>query len=342
MAKSKYARKGRNKADIADEYRDKYGRDMPTLKLARIMHRDNPLMFNHVEDARKSLRYIEGKSGSANSRHRKVNDATNVIKEARPYNPYKLPDSDEESFEPFYISGFKRGLILNDLHLPYHNQQAITACFSFAKKQKPDFIFINGDLFDFQGLSYFMKDPLKKRFSEELDMAKDFIAILKKEFKCKIFYKFGNHEERYDNFLFQKAHELVGVEEFNLEEIIKKRVPEVEIIRDKRIVLINGLPFIHGHEFGRQMFSPVNAARGLQLRAKHSAVKGDCHTTSEHATKDILGKIMTTFSIGCLCGLTPKWLPINEWNHGFGMIDLDANGHDYSFRNYRIYEGKVL
>jgi hypothetical protein len=151
----------------------------------------------------------------------------------------------------------------------------------------------------------------------------------------------GNHEYRYNSFLYQKAHELIGVEEFDLESIIQKRCPDVEIIDDKRIVMISGLPFVHGHEFGRSFFSPVNAARGLFLQAKHSCVKADCHTSSEHTETDIMGKMMTTYSVGALCGLTPKWLPHNKWNAGFAMIDI-IDDTNYNFRNYRIYKGKVV
>lgn len=327
------------KVEIAKEYRSKYP-DMPTLKLARIMYNENKLLFKDVEDTRARIRYIEGKSGVTN--RKKIQKDSPFLKvEDRPKNPYNLPESDEEVFKPFFIKGFKRGLIINDIHLPYHSVSALNCVYDFGIKYKPDFIFINGDLLDFHQLSYFMKDPRKKRFSEELDMMKSFLENMSNIFKCKIFYKFGNHEERYDNFLFQKAHELVGVEEFNLEAIVKKRCPNVEIIRDKRIVDISGLPFIHGHEFGRAVFSPVNAARGLFLQAKHSCVKGDCHNTSEHPEPNIYGKLMTTWSVGALCGLTPKWLPLNKWNHGFATIDLEGN-NKYKFRNYRIYNGEIL
>jgi hypothetical protein len=135
---------------------------------------------------------------------------------------------------------------------------------------------------------------------------------------------------------------LVGVDEFELSNIIKARAEGIEIIKDKRLVVMNGLPFVHGHEFGKRMFSPVNAARGLFLQSKHSCVKGDCHNTSEHPEPDIFGKLMTTWSVGALCGLTPKWLPINKWNHGFALIDLSNDEVQYQFRNYRIYKGKVL
>jgi hypothetical protein len=47
---------------MAKKYREKYGWEMPTLKLARIMHKETAPMFQSVEYARERLRYIEGKS----------------------------------------------------------------------------------------------------------------------------------------------------------------------------------------------------------------------------------------------------------------------------------------
>lgn len=313
---------------------------MPTLKLARIIYNENKLLFNSVEAIRTELRKLEGKSGDAEKKN--VSDKSLFRTEDRPKNPYKLPESDEESFEPYVIKGHKRVGIINDIHLPYHSVEAITACFDHLKKQKPDAIFVNGDLLDFHSISFFEKDPRKKHFSEELEMFRTFFQTLQKVFNCKVYFKFGNHEERYERFLFQKAKELVGVSEFELDNIIKARAEGIEVIKDKRIVMMNDLPFIHGHEFGRGVFSPVNSARGLFLQAKHSCVKGDSHVTSEHTEPNIMGKIMTTWSVGCLCGITPKWLPLNKWNHGGAIVDLDENGTDYEFRNFRIFKGKVL
>jgi len=330
------------KIDIAREYRTRYGSEMPTLKLARILYEDHKLTFKDVEDARSGLRYIEGKLGA--KKRKQLADKSLIMEGERTKSPYNLPKSDEEGYEIFNITegkDYKKGFIMNDIHLPYHNLQALEAAIAFAEEEKPDFIFLNGDIVDFHAVSYFQKDPRKKRFSEELDMLKDFVEELNRIFKCKIYYKFGKHEERYDSFLFQKAHELVGVDEFNLEALVLKRCPDVTVIKEKRIVSIAGLPFIHGHEFGRAIFSPVNAARGLFLQAKHSCVKGDCHTTSSHSERDILGKISTTHSIGALCGLTPKWLPLNKWNAGFAMIDIIGD-NSYRFRNYQIIDGKVV
>jgi len=44
---------------LALEYRAKYGWEMPTLKLARIMYKENELLFKDLDRARQSLRAIE-------------------------------------------------------------------------------------------------------------------------------------------------------------------------------------------------------------------------------------------------------------------------------------------
>lgn len=324
--------------DLARQYRLEHGTEMPNKKLARIMYNENKLNFTNEEAARTTLRYIEGKSGK---KLRKFVEKTDFIKDGdRPKNPYNLPETEAESFIPFGMPYYKKVFVMNDIHLPYHDIAALSAAIEYGLHHKPDAIFLNGDVLDFHQLSFFQKDPRKKHFALELDIFKEFMDKLTKLFKCKIYFKFGNHEERYDSFLFQKAKELVGVDEFSLESIITKRA-DCEIIRDKRIVMINGLPYIHGHEYGRGAFSPVNAARGLFLQTKHSAVKGDCHTTSEHTEPDIMGKIMTTYSIGALCGLTPKWLPLNKWNHGCGM-QFNSGSETWSLDNKRIYKGKIL
>lgn len=325
------------RSEITREYRKNHP-DYPTKKLARILYNDNKLLFKSEEDARGSLRYIEGKSGSA---HRKYVSKTDLfVKEARPLNPYKLPKSDETSYEPFILKA-PRVLVMSDIHIPYHSIEALTTVFDFAKKEKPDAILLNGDTLDFFGLSKFCKDPRKRSFANELEAFKQLFCILDKTFpNAKKYFKIGNHEERYLHFLFMKAKELVGVDEFELENIIKARANGIEIIGDKRIIQANGLNIIHGHEFATGFFSPVNVARGLFLRGKTSAIQGHNHQTSEHTESDMNGKITTTWSTGCLCELHPEYMPINKWNLGFAMIDMGND--DFEVRNKRIYKGKVL
>lgn len=325
------------KTDLARKYRDEHGMKMPTLKLARIMYNDNKLLFNNIEHARTFLRAIEGKiSNSADNKGIMVTHKT----ENRPYNPYALPASDETIYEPFILRGHKRIALFADIHAPYHSTAALTAALSFCKKEKPDALLLDGDVIDCFQLSRFVKDPKKRHFAEELKSFQSLIQSFDKTLGCKIYFKFGNHEERYEAFLFQKAKELVGVEEFELDNIIKARANGITIVKDKRIIHAGGLNIIHGHEFSTGFFSPVNVARGLFLRGKTSAIQGHSHQTSEHTESDMNGKITTTWSVGSLCELHPAYAPLNKWNNGFAIIDLD--GKNFDVRNKRIFKGEVL
>jgi predicted phosphodiesterase len=327
------------KTTTARQYRTKYP-DKPTLALARVMYGENKKLFSNVDDARSTLRYIEGKIGEKNKKS--VSDKSLVLEGERPKNPYNLPSSDEASYKPFVFSGHKRVAIFSDIHIPYHSIDAITVALDFCKKEKPDALLLNGDALDFHTLSRFEKDPRKKNFALELDTFKATIEVFKKVLKCKIYFKIGNHEERYEKYLQQKAGELNGVTEFDFENILKARAEGIEVIGDKRIMKLNDLNGIHGHEFINGSFSPVNIARGLYTKAKVSAFQGHNHQTSEHTEPDMNGKIITTWSLGCMCELHPAYMPLNKWNLGFAVVDLDSNGHDYEFRNKRIYKGKVL
>ena len=325
------------KSDLARKYREEYGWDMPTLKLARIMYSQNNLLFKDLESTRLFLRYIEGKHGARNKKFKTI-----IPMPERSKNPYKLPDSDETDFFPYEIKGHKRIAILSDIHVPYHNIASITAALDYLKKSKPDALLLNGDTIDCHRLSRFIKDPKKRNFKLELDTFRALFDVFEKELKCKIYFKLGNHEERYEHFLYEKAGELVGIEEFEFQNIIKARARGIEIIADKRPMKLNNLWGIHGHEYVGGISAPVNPARGLFLKSKVSCFQGHNHQTSEHTEPTLAGKMVTTWSLGCLSELHPAYMPLNKWNHGFAEVDLDENGEDFEFKNKRIFQGKIL
>lgn len=325
------------KVGIARKFRELVGWEMPTNKAAKIIYEENKLTFKDKEDARTALRKIEGKNGKG--------DRTIISKDApredRPKNPYNLPPSDEAIFEPYIIKGHKRLGILSDIHLPYHSIDALTLAISYLKNQKIDGLLLNGDTIDCHRLSRFTKDPKKRNFALELDTFRSLFEILERELKCKIYFKLGNHEKRYEHFLYEKAGELVGIEEFEFHNIIKARARGIEVIGDKTIMKINSLNGIHGHEYIGGISAPVNVARGLYMKGKVSAFQGHNHATSSHTESDMNGKVVTTYSLGCLCELHPEYMPLNKWNWGFAEVDLDDNGVDFEFRNHTIYKGKV-
>ncbi len=324
------------KTQICTEYR-KQNPDLPNAKLARIILKEKPLIFDSAENIRTMLRSIEGNQGM-----KALKDKSLQTGIPRPVNPYSLPKSDSTDYKPFIFRGHKKIGILSDIHVPYHDIESLTCAITELKKQKIDALLLNGDTMDCHHLSNFVKDPYKRGFADELKALNDLIAVLKKELKCKIYYKIGNHEARYEMYLFSKAKELTGVDEYRFERIIKAKENDITMIESNRYMRIGNLNGIHGHEYKGGISAPVNIARGLYLRGKTTAFQGHNHSTSEHTESDMNGKITTTWSIGCLCELNPDYMPLNKWNHGFAWVEVASNGKDFKFHNKRIFKGEVL
>jgi hypothetical protein len=210
-----------SKADIARDYRDKYGMKMPSLKLARIMYAENNLTFKDVEDARDKLRYIEGKKGE--NQIDKIKKTTYMMPQDRPKNPYNLPESYQEKRTPFKLpTACNNILLISDLHIPYHDIDAITLALNYGVENKINTIFINGDLIDNHQVSRFEKDPKKRSVKEEFDATKQFLRSLRATFpNAHIYWLKGNHCIRWEKFLMQKASEIWDDPYFHLEERLR-------------------------------------------------------------------------------------------------------------------------
>ena len=337
------------KSQLCREYRAKYGMDMPTKSLARIMYKEHPLLFTNLEDARAGLRVIEGKSGA---RIRKDTANKELFLEGeRPKNPYALPKSEEKEYLPYVIEGPQRIAALFDVHAPYHSIEALTAALDFLSDKDITTLLIGGDFFDFYGMSRYAKDPDKRNTAEEIKVGVELLNKIFDELKPdKVVFKYGNHDERFEHYIWQKFAEIPQLTDFeemkqiNLETILRNRLGKdfpIDFVMDKRIIKVGNLNVVHGHEFPSGITSPVNIARGLYLRAKANTICGHHHRSSSHVEQDINGQMITTWSVGSLCELHPLYMPINSWNHGVALITLDESGI-VDVQNKRIKNGKIV
>ena len=315
--------------------------DTPTLTLAKLVYKENKSVFPRLEAARSMIRYYRGQKGEY---HRGVLSTKKYVKPQGSKSPFELlPDGLKywEEWEPFELES-KRTLILSDIHAPYHEREPLYLALEYGRKHKCDGVLLNGDLLDFFALSFWEKDPRKRNFQEELNVGRTILNLIREGFPdASIYYKVGNHEERYTRYLGVKAPELLGVKNFELVNILGLNDIDIQIISDKRIVKCGILSVVHGHEFGRSISSPVNPARGLYLRGKDTSVAGHWHQSSEHHEKSMNGEIVSCWSSGCLCNLNPDWLPINKWNHGFIIVDMVDDAGNFEVWNKKIIKGKV-
>jgi predicted phosphodiesterase len=318
---------------------------LPSATLAKKLFNDFPELFMSIENTRSVIRYYRGQIGAKNRKQTHMGEKPQAASFANAMgipNPFYLPETDEVEWEPYIIPpSVTRLLILSDVHIPYHNVEAVTLALQYGKDRNVNGIMLNGDILDFYGLSTFEKDPRKRRFSAELEMGREFLRILRKEFDgVPIYYKLGNHEERYERYLRIKAPELLDVAEFRMDVLLKFGEIGVELIDDKRIIKFGNLNIMHGHEFGKSVFSPVNPARGLYMRGKENCIAGHNHQTSSHVEPSMNGHVVNTWSTGCLCELHPSYMPINKWNLGFAYAEREQD-NGFTVHNHTIIKGKI-
>ena len=331
------------KGDIVQEYLDhaEWGK-LPSLTLARLIYKDNKEVYKDVEAVRRIIRGYRGQSGNGNNviTH-KTEKAEHAISMGIG-NPFGLPDSDEDDWPPFELpKACTRILLLSDIHVPYHNIEAITKAIEYGKANNINCIVFNGDTVDCYSLSRYEKDPRKRKFGAELEATRQLLNVFRKEFDgVPMYFKLGNHEERFEAYMRIKAPELLGCADFTLDTLLRFGELGCTLIQDKRVIKAGKLNILHGHEFGNSTFSPVNPARGYYMRAKASVICGHNHQTSEHSENNLEGKIVTTWSTGCLCEMHPQYMPINKWNHGFAFIEVFEDG-GYEVSNLKVINGKI-
>ena len=252
-----------------------------------------------------------------------------------------LPESFEEEFEDFHIPArFKNVLVMADIHLPYHNIAALEEAIGYAVIKNVDAILLNGDIMDCYQLSIFNPDPRKRKFWEEIEAFKQLIRVLKDATGAKIFFKLGNHEERYEKIMIRQCPVFLDIAEFDFENILGCRDLDVTVIKDQRRVYVGKLVVLHGHEIGLHS-AVVNPARSLFLKTQKSAMCSHLHIPSQHTSKTVDDTIVSCWSTGYLGESHPRFRRINPWVHGVARIEKDEAG-EFEVINLRLVKNKLF
>jgi predicted phosphodiesterase len=324
------------KNDIVRKYLKKFPK-APNAVLARKIYKENATSFVSVEAVRTMIRNVTGNSGSVKEKTNHTNKSE--FRPAKKSNDYCLPQSYENDFTPYEIKQ-SRILILSDLHFPYQNNKAITAALDYGKDKKVDCILINGDLIDFANISRHEKDWRHRNITHEFEAVKTFLSSLRSNFpKTKIVYKLGNHDERWEKFLYAKAPEIFDMPEFQLEIILRLGELKIDIVKDKRPILLGKLTVLHGHEL--MGMGGVNPARATFTKTMEDTLVGHYHRTSSHSEPTMNNRLINVHSQGCLCELHPMFMPINKWNLGFSYVELNIKTGEYYLDSKKIVNNKV-
>jgi len=328
--------------EIVKQYLRRF-RNTSSVQIARILCEQHPLVFGNTEQARTLVRYYRGALGVKGRVKLKDKEYIRSIEDAmlQKYNPFGLPDAVDDNWTPVNLP-FKsgRGLVIADIHVPYHSVEAITLVVKWAKeKGYTDFVLFDGDLNDYYQLSRFEKDPRNRDFKSEMDDTVKLLNSFEKAFpKAQIILKWGNHDNRLEPYLRRKAPELLSMKDFIRDDYMKIKARGYISVPHDVPIRVGKLSILHGHEI-QSLSTVVNPARGAYLKALECVLLAHCHRTSQHAETSLSGRLDTSWSIGCLCQLHPEYGRINKWNQG--MAGLEFDGDDFEIDNKRIVNGTV-
>lgn len=309
--------------------------------IADVLVQRHPALFKDIDSARSNVRYYRGNMGKAKRALRAGSALVRPNGTAGKSFP-DLPDgiAHFENWGALEIAGDAHALVLADLHIPFHDKQAIELAVAEGIRKGCDLVIVNGDGQDFYEFSRFQIDPRKCNFKGALETGRQFNEWLRSKFpKARIIYTPGNHGEHLERYFATRAPAVIGVDTFELKALLDFATHGIEFLGEKRPMKLGKLHVLHGHEIGGGSTS-VNAARGLFLRAKVHALCGHWHQSSQHSERALDGTVISTFSTGCLCDLHPAYAVHNNWSLGAATVEVAKDGH-FRVNNFKIIDGEI-
>ena len=250
-----------------------------------------------------------------------------------------IPEGIQDKHATLEITGEHRVLIISDVHVPYHDKEALTIALDEGQKRECDVVLINGDFLDAEAASQHEKIPNQRYgfHDKEIPMAQEILKAIRKRFpSARIIYKEGNHEFRIPRTLAKYTPDLYKRDA--LLDYLHPQIYDIEFVFQETDIKMGHLNVIHGHEY--RGGGAINVARSLFLKAADNVLTGHYHRSQEYIHRTLDGKVIGAWSVGCLSDLTPSYMMKNQWNLGFAVVHLKAD-KNFVVENKKIIKGTV-
>jgi predicted phosphodiesterase len=249
----------------------------------------------------------------------------------------------EESIGKEYTSAklpeqYKKIGILSDIHVPFHSVEAVVCAIKHLREQEIDCLYLNGDTFDFYSISRHEKEKDLRDFPREIEMCRNFLQKLRDLFpNIPIYFKAGNHENRYQRYLNEQAEEFAQLHEMQFDKFFRMDVLDIKFVPDWQGMEMGDLLVVHGHEI---MAGGMNPSQTTFNKTFCNTLLGHVHRTTNTIKKDGFKRFIHTYSTGCLTQLSPKYYPFAQHNQGFAVVEI-ADGKA-KVNNIMIKDGKIV
>lgn len=232
----------------------------------------------------------------------------------------------------------KRAIIIPDIHAPFHDKKSLRAVeyFMADKTQKWDYYVNLGDLMDFDQLSSFNKEKLRKlegrNLFKDYEIANEILdrhqdILLKKNPDTEFALLEGNHEERIERLL-DKEPNFQGIMEVEIRLRLKERnIRWIRCWTQRELYRIGKLYFTHGDYLSKYHAHKMVEAYGINIAYGHT------HDIQNH-TKTFKRDNKSQTIMGQSCGYLAdpnkldyiKNRPTN-WTQAVAVAEFQDNGN---------------
>ena len=225
-------------------------------------------------------------------------------------------------------------VIASDIHIPFQDDAAVRSFVKYCKEKQPEVVVLNGDVLDMFMLSRFTKGEGRNPL-EEMTMCQGFLDSLRKAVpNADIYYVIGNHENRLEKYVLNKAPELASLIE-DVFTIIKTL--DYKVRGCASVTFNDNFVCKHGTLLGNK--SGLSAIKEME-NAYMSGATGHTHRLCKYIARKS-GRKFVWLETGCLCSLNPEYMINPNWQAGFAQLEF-KNGKLYNSKVIEIEKGKIL
>ncbi len=221
-------------------------------------------------------------------------------------------------------------VIANDFQVPFHDERALALFKLFLRREKPDWLVLNGDLQDFWEISSFDRTPRAgKTFLEEIAIGKKILRAFRRCLpRARISWTEGNHEFRLRRYLIKNAKELYGLPALSVPALFGLRDLKIEYVPchagssrfTDNFIRVGKLYVGHWDTVAKQ---GGYAAKGLVEDKGVSLLQGHTQRFGAHARTTVDGRVLLGIENFSMCARRASYVARPNWQLGFSVVYLD-------------------
>ncbi len=232
----------------------------------------------------------------------------------------------------------RRIFVLPDVHVPYHDAEAYRLAVHAARELKPDVLVIIGDFVDCYSVSQFAKSPERRQeLKWEIEQANECLNELD-GLAGSTWFACGNHEERLERYLCQRAPELYGM--VTIQDLLRIRERGWKWVPYKQWFKLGKVAFAHeiGH-YGKHAAAQSLASFGGNIVFGHSHRAGAVYGGTVDGERHFALNVGWLGDFGAVDYAHRSQM--RDWQHGFGWITQDDAGNSWA-QFCPIVKGKTV